>query len=137
VTRYSPRVLDASALVQMFQGHPLLMQLLDDAEQSNVVILVPTLAIAEAEAVMGAGMRMWEHFLALRGLRAMELTEHTAIETGRLASDGLRVGGDQPLLGGQLMTAQVVWEAQTMTAPIITQYPALYARRDVAVMPLP
>jgi hypothetical protein len=136
VSRYSPRVLDASALVQMFQGHSLLMLLLDDAEQKNVNVLVPTLAIAEAEAVMGAEMRLWERFLALPGLRAMELTEHTAIETGLLAAGPLRAGGERHLLGGALMVAQVVWEAQAMSAPIITQYAGLYTGHDVAVMPL-
>jgi hypothetical protein len=59
VTRYAPRVLDASALVVLFSGHPLLMRMLDDAENGNVVLLVPTLAIAEAETELGAGTRMW------------------------------------------------------------------------------
>jgi hypothetical protein len=44
VTRHAPRVLDASALVVLFSGHPLLMRLLDDAEDGNVVLPVPTLA---------------------------------------------------------------------------------------------
>jgi len=134
VTRYAPRVLDSSALVVLFSGHPLLMRLLDDAEDGNVVLLVPTLAIAEAETGLGAGMRMWEHILAFRGLRALELTEHTAIEAGRVARTRLTAQDASPPLLGHLMVGQIVYESLAMNAPVVTQFPAAYRRHGVAVM---
>lgn len=41
-----PRILDASALVTLFDGNPIM---LDEAEAGNVVLLMPTLAMAQAE----------------------------------------------------------------------------------------
>lgn len=132
--RYSPRVLDASALVLLFSGHPLLMRMLDDAEDGNVVLLVPTLAIAEAETALGAGMRMWEHILAFRGLRALDLTEHTAIEAGRVARTGPAAQDASPPLLGHLTVGQIVYESLAMNAPVVTQFPDAYRRHGAAVM---
>ena len=52
---YPPRVLDASALVALFHGNSAMLSMLDDAEVGSVFLLLPTVAIAEAESVVGAG----------------------------------------------------------------------------------
>jgi predicted nucleic acid-binding protein len=133
VTRYSPRVLDTSALILMFSGHSTLMRMLDDAEAGRIRMLVPTVAIAEAEHMLLAGMRMWEHFLAFRGLRAMDLSEHTAIEAGRIAG---QLPDDFTAGVSALMIGQVVYEAQVMGAAVVTNEPTMYRDIEVAVLPL-
>jgi hypothetical protein len=137
VSRYSPRVLDTSALLLLFSGHPRLMRMLNDAEAANSVLILATLAIAEAEAALDVGLRIWEHFLRFRGVRSMELTEHTAIEAGRIAAPTLRSGtAAASMTMGPWMVAQAVWEAQSMNAPIVTQAPAVYAGHEVALSAL-
>lgn len=132
-TRF-PRVLDTSALLALFAGHPELMRKLDLAQAGDVALVMPTLAIAETEAAVQAGLRMWEHFLRSHGVRSMDLTEHTAIETGGLAAPLL----DKPAgtAMGPWMIAQTVWEARSMNAAVITQRPDAYADHDVDVEPL-
>ena len=119
---YPPRVLDASALLTLFDGNPAVMRLLDDAELGEVFLLMPAVAIAEAESVIRAGVRLWEPFLLFPGVRALELTEHTAIESGRLMNRA------------PLMVAEVVYEAQAMNAVVVTRIPEAYAGHDVALM---
>jgi hypothetical protein len=75
--------LDASAMLSLFAGHPMLMSVLDDADAGNGFLLLPTAAIAQAQQTPQADTRLWEPFLLFTGVRAMELTEHTAIESAR------------------------------------------------------
>jgi hypothetical protein len=119
---YPPRVLDASALLTLFDGNPAVMRLLDDAEFGEVFLLMPAVAIAETESVIRAGARLWEPFLLFPGVRGLELTEHTAIESGRL------------MHRAPLMVAQVVYEAQAMNAVVVTRIPQAYAEHNIAVM---
>jgi hypothetical protein len=99
-----------------------MLSMLDDAEAGSVFLLLPTVAIAEAEAVIRAGVRLWEPFLLYRGIRALDLTEHTAIEAGQLMAQAA------------LMIAQVVYEAQALNAVVVTQASATYAGHEVVVM---
>ena len=133
---YTPRILDASALVELFAGHPDLMGLLDDAEAGQVVVLVPTLAIAEAQVVLDAAPRLWDHILGLRGLRSMELTESGAVEVGRLAATRLRHHRVHEPLTGALMVAHVLHEAFSMSGLIVTRVPQVYRGHDVTLMAL-
>jgi hypothetical protein len=132
VTVHRPRVLDTSALVTMFHGHRILMRMLDDAEAGNLFLLLPTVAIAEAESIVRIGSRLWEPFLLFSGVRAMELTEHTAIEAGRMLSTDSNA---EPLTDS-LMVSQVAYEAQAMNAVVVTLVPQAYARFDVALQGL-
>ena len=129
-----PRILDASALVELFAGHPKLMRMLTDAEAGRVFLLVPTLAIAEAQAAIGATGSMWDRILGLPGVRAMDLTQHVAVEAGELASARLRHHPMQAALIGPLMVGQVVYEAMSMNATIVTGVPEAYGGQDVAVV---
>jgi hypothetical protein len=78
-----PRVLGASALIDLFRGHPELSQLLNYAEQGRYTLLLPTTAVADAEAELDAGPGGWEPLLLTAGVRSLPLTEHAAIEVGR------------------------------------------------------
>ena len=106
-------------MVWLFGGHPLLMRLLDDAETGDGFLLLPTAAIARAQQTLHADARLWEPFLLFTGVRALELTEHTAIEAGKLL--------------GPITVTQVVYEARTMNAVVVTASPRDYVGHDVAV----
>ena len=126
---YPPRVLDASALITLFDGNLDVLNMLTDAESGDVFLLMPALAIAEAELVLRAGARLWEPFLLFRGVRSLELTEHTAIESANLAAEN-------PSPVSPLMIAQAVYEAQNVNGVVVTQTPAAYQGYDVALLPV-
>jgi hypothetical protein len=135
VRRYSPRVLDASALLPLFlRASPVDADARRRGDRQLGAHPPNSLAIAEAEAALSAGLRMWEHVLRFRGLRSTELTEHTAIEAGRIAGTTLRSStAAASMTMGPWMVAQAVWEAQSMNASIVAQAPAVYAGHDVAL----
>ncbi|XVU21008.1 hypothetical protein ACQPZJ_27485 [Actinoplanes sp. CA-054009] len=54
-----PRILDASALVEMFAGHPVLMKFLEDAQAGQEALAMPALAVAEAQAALQFSEKMW------------------------------------------------------------------------------
>ncbi len=120
MTVFRPRILDASAMVRLFDGHPMLMRMLIDAEQGNVFLLLPAAGIAQAQRVVQARADLWSQFLMFTGVRALELTEHTAIEAG--------------LLDGDISVTQVVFEARTMNALVVTAVPEAYVRYDVELL---
>jgi hypothetical protein len=119
-----PRILDAAALMSLIYGNREVLRLLDDAYAGQTFVLMPAVAIAEAEAGLRVGSRMWDPFLRFPGLEALALTEHGALDAARLM-DSL-----------PLMTAQVVWEAQTMEAVVVTHTLEAYDGYDVALMPV-
>ncbi|MBO3741734.1 hypothetical protein [Actinoplanes flavus] len=132
----TPRILDASALVELFSGHSTLMRLIDDANAGSPVVVVPTLAIAEAQAAIDAPSQHWERVLSVPALRILDLSAPVAIEVGRIAGPRLRNHPVQAPLIGPLMTAQVLYEAKMLSAAIVTTVPEAYGGHDVAVQPL-
>ncbi|MEU8663860.1 PIN domain-containing protein [Actinoplanes philippinensis] len=128
-----PHILDASALVELFSGHPRLMRLLDDADAGDRFVIVPTLAIAEAQAVLNARQSHWDRILGVRSLLTIDLSPHVAVEIGRLAAPRLARHPVRPPLAGPLMTAQVLHEAQMLNGVIVTRLPEPYDGHDVAV----
>ena len=105
----------------MFDGHPEMMAMLDEAEAGETLLLLPAVAIAYAERVLHA-RALWEPFLLMHGVLTLNLTEHSAIEAGNMDI--------------ALETAHVIYEAQAMNAIIVTASPDWYEDRDVTVWPL-
>ncbi|MGK5677477.1 hypothetical protein [Actinoplanes sp. URMC 104] len=135
MTLHALRVLDASALVELFNGHRTLMRLMEDADSGGISLVVPTLAIAEAQAVMNARPAQWDFILAFRGIRTLPLSEHDAIAVGTAAAPALRAApAARPVaLIGPLMLAQVAHEARELGAVVVTGFPSVYAGFDVDV----
>ncbi|MFF5293057.1 hypothetical protein [Paractinoplanes globisporus] len=119
------------------QGHPVLMRLLADAEDGQVNLLLPAVAVAEAQAVLAMPGSMWDHIFAFRGVVVLELTGRNAVEAGTLARPRLQHHPVQPPLTGPLMAGHVLREAIDTNAVIVTRIPELYGGHDVAVSPLP
>ena len=134
MSQHALRVFDASTLIELFNGHRTVMRYMEEAEAGGMSLVVPALAIAEAQVVIAAPSRMWDHVLAFPGVRVMDLTEHTAIEVGTTASPALRSNAvASTALLGPLMVAQVVYEARTLNAVVLSGLPSAYAGFDVAV----
>ncbi|MEU8244239.1 hypothetical protein AB0C07_38795 [Actinoplanes missouriensis] len=129
-----PRILDASALVELFAGHPELMQMLDDADAGLVLMAFPATAVLEAQAALRAEYRMWQHFFRFPGVHVLDLTAHGALDAGDIAAARLMHHPMQPVLTGPQMVGQVVTEAVGMNATVVTRIPELYGGHDVAVV---
>jgi hypothetical protein len=128
----TPLVLDTSALVLLAHGHPRLMRLLDDAEDGHVQLIIPAMALYEAEAALGMGSA-WEPFLRFRGVQFLPLAEHIAVEAARIIAPALRTGVGGSTTMTPWMVGQAVWESQAMLAPIVTHHPPAYDGHDVAL----
>jgi hypothetical protein len=131
--RHYPRVLDASALVALFSGHHLMLLLLEEAENGSVLLLVPALAIAEAQRVVAAPPSAWNIFFTFPGVLVRDLTPHIAVKVSSMASPRSLPRGVNDVTTGVLMAGQVVHEATSMDAVIVTARPETYEGHDVAV----
>ncbi|MEJ3744526.1 hypothetical protein WEI85_14675 [Actinomycetes bacterium KLBMP 9797] len=115
-----PRVLDSSALIDLFGGHPALLTMLTQAENGELQLMLPTAALADAEDRLQAGSGGWEPLLLTSGFTALPLTEHAAIEVGQLP--------------GKLATRHAVHEAVALRATIVTRKPGAYKGQRVSLM---
>jgi hypothetical protein len=130
------RVLDASALVELMQGHPTMMQMAGDAAVGDVTAVVPALAVLEAQAAIRSAPALWEHLLGRHGLRDLELSTRTATYVGDLAGPRLERDPLHTPMVAEQMAAQVVYEAIQMNAVVTTRIPGIYRGYAVSLMAL-
>jgi hypothetical protein len=115
-----PRILDSSSLVDLFNGHRELGGLLDQAEAGWLQILMPTAAIADAEAELNAGRTGWEPLRLTPGVQSLPLTEHTAIEIGGWP--------------GSVAARHVFHEAAAVRGVVVTRAPGTYDGLRVSLL---
>ncbi|GAA0493471.1 hypothetical protein Ade02nite_21570 [Paractinoplanes deccanensis] len=128
-----PRILDASAVVELFAGHPEAMKMLENAEAGEGTLVMPALPVAEAQAAMRHPEKVWRHIFGRSGITEQALTWHGAIEAGLIAAPRLEHYPMQAALIGPIMVGQVVHEAREMGAVVVTTVPEAYGAYDVAV----
>ncbi|GLW35002.1 hypothetical protein [Actinoplanes regularis] len=129
-------VLDASALVELVQGHPELMGLVDRAYYGDVILAVPALAVLEAQVAARVAPNLWDHIFGLPGVRDLDLSVRIAAPIGDLAAPRLERNPLHTSLMGEQMAAQIAYEAIQMRAPIVTRIPSLYRGYAVALVEL-
>jgi hypothetical protein len=106
--------------VDLFGGHARLGKLLNEAEGGSVHLLLPTTAIAAAEAQLDAGRGGWDPFLLTHGVQSLPLAEHTAIEIGAWP--------------GELATRHAVHEATATRGVVVTRKPGAYEGFEVSLV---
>ena len=130
------RIFDASAIVELFHGHPALMHLLDLAAAGQVMVVLPANAILEAAAVMNVDPALWDHFLRFDGINDLPMAAHGAIAAGEYARPLVTNPAAHRPLTSPLQIANVLQEAYTMRAIIVTAFPEGYRGHDLVVQPL-
>ncbi|SDS96947.1 hypothetical protein [Actinoplanes derwentensis] len=128
-----PRILDASALLDVFAGNREIMQMLDDVDEDQLAAVVPTLALAEAQAALASSRSHWEWIMGLRSLRSLPVTDDVAFAIGDIAAPRIRYHPVHTALIGPLMIAQVLYEAKLMNAVIMTRVPEAYGGHEVSI----
>ncbi|GAA1654868.1 hypothetical protein [Actinoplanes couchii] len=128
------RIFDTSAVVEIFAGNRLLMELLDQIHDGYLVGALPANAMSGAQAVMGAPASHWAPILALPGVHTIPVTDHNALEIGMIAAPRTIYHPVYESLINPLMTAQVLHEAIMMNGSIVTKVPEAYGGHDVSVI---
>ncbi|GAA4608451.1 hypothetical protein BJY16_006849 [Actinoplanes octamycinicus] len=133
ITLDSTLVLDASALVELMQGHPTLTELLDRGYEGDVIMAVPPLAVLEAQVAIQTDPALWDHVLRFPGLQELDLSARCAALIGDLAAPRLERNPLHTTLMAEQMAAEVVYEAIRMRAAVLTRFPNLYRGYAVTV----
>ncbi len=115
-----PRVLDATAIAALFDGHPALVALIAEAEAGWWNLILPAACVAEAESVVKAGHSGWEAILLTSGVVTLPLEAHTAVEVGAWP--------------GPLWARHAAHEAAALRAVVVTCDPGSYKGLTVALL---
>jgi hypothetical protein len=116
-----PVVFDATALVELFNSHPVAMKYWLDAENGLLSVVFPATAIAEANASLKATFNEWQSLLWEDVISVAPLNESSAVEAG------LQHRHD-------MATSHVTLEAQQIRGVVLTSVPANYAGGPVPVL---
>lgn len=115
-----PLVLDASAIAALLDAHHLLLRYWQRADDGDLVIVLPALAVAEAGRARQIGVGAWEPLLQPERVRVVPLGETAAVEIGTWK--------------GELPACHALWEAIHASGIIVTCQPGLYEPGRVALL---
>lgn len=115
-----PRVLDATAIAALFDGHPRLLAMMGEAEAGWWNLILPAACIADAEQAVRAGHAGWEAILLTPGVITLPLEAHSAIEVGAWP--------------GPLWACHAAHEAAALRAVVVTCDPGSYDGLLVALL---
>ena len=108
------RVFDHTAIIAYFQGDRRLFEFWQQADRGELTLVMPAVAVAEANNVIGATSDAWRPVLDPGQVIVTPLDQSTAIETG-------------PSIGS-VVVRHVLYEARSTQGVIVTsspwQYPA-------------
>jgi len=107
-----PSVFDHTALIALFDAHPQVLGLWHEADRGETPLVMPAVAVAEANHVLGASHDAWSVLLYPADVSVAPLDSSQAIDTGH------RVGG--------LVVRHVVHEARAVGGIIVTRAPWQY-----------
>ncbi|MFI1992097.1 hypothetical protein [Actinoplanes sp. NPDC020271] len=125
-----PRVLDASALVELFNGNFELMTMLGDADRGRFSVSAPAAAVLEAQVVLKAAPWMWEQVLKER-VYELPLQGTASVVAGNFARPRLENYLPHRVLTGPPMVGHVLHEALVMSGTIVTTVPLNYGGHAV------
>jgi hypothetical protein len=112
-------IFDSTAIVALLDAHPRMLDLVEFADAGDVTILLPACAVAEANVIAQGRPTILDWLLLVRGVIALDLTVHTALETARHE--------------GSLPTRQVIHAGHTYAAEVVTNEPGRYPPDSVAL----
>jgi hypothetical protein len=106
-------VFDATAIVALFQSHPIVYTLWEAADAGRQQIGLPVLAVVEAGGILETSPTAWDVFLVPETVNVLPLMERAALEMAGWP--------------GSPAAKHALWEARHMDCPLVTRDPGLYA----------
>lgn len=106
-------VFDATAIVALFQSHPIVYTLWEAADAGRQQIGLPVLAVVEAGTILETRESAWDVFLDPETVNVLPLMERAGIEIAGWP--------------GSPAARHALWEARHMACPLVTREPGLYA----------
>ena len=106
------RVFDHTAIIALFRGNEEAFRLWRMADLEKLTLIMPAVAVADANAVLGATADAWRPILDPGQVIVTSLDESTAIDIGTAV--------------GPLVIRHVIREASQIQGEIVTQVPWQY-----------
>lgn len=118
-----PLVYDPSALIALFDAHPLAYDYWKRADAGSITLVFPALAIAEANLTLRASYSAWSTLLWAGNVTIAPLDASTAIEVGERGHHDLATG-------------HVIRETRAVRGVVLTSRPQLYSSATVPLLVL-
>lgn len=124
-------VADGSALTALFAGDPVMLDVHLQADDGDVILVLPSLAVLQATLNSDASEDAWQPVVFPSGTHVADLRATTAIALGRAAAPG----GKNPSLD-ELQVLHTAWETEQLgrDAWVLTTSPAAYRPYPVRVI---
>ncbi|GLY02905.1 MULTISPECIES: hypothetical protein [Actinoplanes] len=131
---HRPRVLDASAVVELLQGHPDLMFDLDRAAEGKLRLVIPMMAQFDAQVTLALSTAVWDRFAAWRGVTIPAPDLHRSTRSADIARERLELGLPYRDLTSPQMIGHVVHEATVLDGIVVTRYPPIYLGHHLSTL---